>query len=545
MKVSECIVWLWRISISFRSAILVNSLTGVARVGVSLFFVWVCKHLVDIATGHCGGSIFAYAMLMIACPAIQLALGAVSVRVENRSEVGLRNRLRVRAFRHVLECRWLGRGSRHSGDITSTLTDDVSTVSNTVCRNVPFTIITIVQFIGAMSFFLMLDARLALILAAIMPLALLFSKMYVSKMRRLNTELRNTDSMVQQCVQESIQHRILIRTMEFSELIVSRLRLLHYKSTFLTMRRTRFSLFSNIVVQSGFAIGYAIAFLWGIYGLKFGAVTFGMMTAFLQLVSQVQRPTAELSRQFPAMVRSMTSVERLNELLSLPQEKDTEKERLFSRIGLRLSGVSYTYPGNARPTLSDFTYDFAPGTMTAVVGVTGAGKSTMFRLMLALISPGKGKVTFYDEHNKECAASVSSRQYVSYVPQGNSLMSGTIRDNLLMGNPSASDDEISKALYTADADFVHELPDGMDSRCGEQGTGLSEGQAQRIAIARGLLRPGNVLLLDEPTSALDTQTGNTMLERLSRQYTDKTIIIITHNEHVAQACHEQIKLHKI
>ncbi|MDY3141797.1 MAG: ABC transporter ATP-binding protein [Parabacteroides sp.] len=545
MKISECIVWLWRISISYRSSILANSLTGIARVGVSLFFIWVCKCLMDIATGHCDGSIFAYAILMMACPAFQLALGAINVRIENWSEIGLRNLLRDQVFKHVMESHWLGRGSRHSGDIASSLTVDVSTVSNTVCRNVPFTIITIVQLVGAMIFLLMLDARLALILAVVMPVALLFSKIYVCKMRRLNTELRKTDSMVQQCVQESVQNRILIRTMEFSEQIVSHLRLLHDKAISLTMQRTRLSLFSNIVVQSGFATGYVIAFLWGIYGLKNGAVTFGMMTAFLQLVSQVQRPTAELSRQFPAMVRSMTSAERLNELLSLPVEKDIPTAVLTGTVGLRLSDVSYTYPGNERPTLSDFTHDFTPGTMTAIVGVTGAGKSTLFRLILALIYPDKGKVAFYDEYNNVCIASVSSRQYVSYVPQGNSLMSGTIRDNLLMGNPSASDDDISKALYASDADFVHELPDGLDSRCGEQGIGLSEGQAQRIAIARGLLRPGNVLLLDEPTSFLDPHTGKTVLERLSRQCRKKTIIIITHNEHVAQSCHNQIKLHKI
>ena len=545
MKIVECITWLWRVSIPYHGSILINAVSGIIRIGVSLVFIWVCKHLVDIATGQCGGSIILYALLMMLCPICQLALGTINVKVENHCEIKLRNLLRDQIFKHVLESRWLGRDSHHSGDIVSSLTDDVSIVSNTVCRNVPFTIITIVQFIGALTFLLMLDVRLALIMAAIMPVILLFGKVYTRKMRKLNTELRNTDSKVQQCIQESIQNRILIRTMEFSTQIIFKLHSLHDKSIILTMQRTRFSLFSNIVVQLGFATGYAIAFLWGIYGLKSGTVTFGMMTAFLQLVSQMQRPAVELSRQFPAILRSMTAAERLNNLMLLPVEKDINIGGLSEAIGIKLAGINYTYPGNEKPTISNFTYDFAPGTMTAIVGVTGAGKSTLFRLMLALINPGEGKVTFYDEYNKECVASVSTRKYVSYVPQGNSLISGTIKDNLLMGNPSVSDEEIGKALYTADAEFVYELPDGMDSRCGEHGVGLSEGQAQRIAIARGLLRSGNILLLDEPTSYLDPRTGETVLERLSKQYRNKTIIIITHNEHVAQACYEQIKLYKI
>jgi len=544
MKITECIAWSWRISQPFHSAIMVNSVVGGIRVGVSLAFIGVCKHLVDIATGYADGSIALFAVLMILCPVLQLALGAINVRVENRSEVELRNSLRERLFIHTMESQWCGRNARHSGDMTSRLTDDVATVSDTICRNVPFAIITFVRLIGALAFFLMLDARLTMVMILVMPLALLMSKLYVKRMRKLNANMRNTDSSVQQCVQECIQNRTLIQTMEYADRIALHLHSLHSALSDLTMRRTKYSLFSNIVVQSGFACGYAIAFLWGIYGLKNGAITFGVMTAFLQLVTQVQHPTVELCRLFPVMVRAITSVERIEEVLSMPTEKGVPHEALSGQLGLMLSGIHYTYPGNTTPTLADFSYDFRPGTVTAVIGETGVGKSTIFRLILALITPDEGSVTFYNSHRK-CMASPSTRRYISYVPQGNTLISGTIRDNLLMGNPSASDNDLQRALHIAAADFVFDLPDGLDSRCCEQGVGLSEGQAQRIAITRGLLRPGSILLLDEPTSSLDKHTGEILLKRIAEQIPYKTIIIITHNEHVAQVCHNQIKLTRI
>ncbi len=544
MMITKCIAWSWRISQPFHKAIMVNSVVGGIRVCISLAFIGVCKHLVDIATGNADGSIAVFAVLMLLCPVLQLALGAINVKVENHSEVELRNSLRERLFVHTLESQWCGRNARHSGDMTSRLTDDVATVSNTICRNVPFSIITFVRLVGALIFFLMLDARLTIVMGLIMPLALLMSKLYIKRMRRLNSDMRNTDSSVQQCVQESIQNRTLIQTMEYAGRIALRLHSLHGALSDLTMRRTKYSLFSSVVVQSGFICGYAIAFLWGIYGLKSGAITFGMMTAFLQLVSQVQHPTVELSRLFPVMVRAITSVERIEDVLSMPTEKEVPHEALSGSLGLMLSGVHYTYPGNTAPILSGFSYDFRPGTVTAIVGETGVGKSTIFRLILALITPDEGSVVFYDNYRK-CMASPSTRCYISYVPQGNSLISGTIRDNLLMGNPSASDNDLQQVLHTAAADFVFDLPDGLDSLCCEQGTGLSEGQALRIAIARGLLRPGGILLLDEPTSSLDKHTGEVLLKRLARQIPYKTIIIITHNERVAQVCHNQIKLTRI
>lgn len=543
MKMADCIRWLWNASEHHRTSIVCRGLMGVLQVAVSLYSIWICKCLIDVATKQAQGDIYYLAALMVGCLVGRLLLGIVNARLAALTEIHIENELRSRLFDRLIGSRWQGREALHSGDILNRIVEDIPAVTDMLCRSIPTMMVTICQLAGALFFLYQLDARLTVVLFLIMPVALLLSKSYIRRMRKLSRNIRHTDSRVQSHIQESLQHRVLIRTLEYTAQATGALQSLQSDLRQKTMRYTDFSLFSRLMVQAGFAAGYAVAFLWGIFGLRDGTVTFGIMTAFLQLVSQIQNPMLELSRKIPAFIRVITSSERLAELDGMPQEEQGTAIRLDGVSGVRIEHLTFSYPGSRRKVLDDFSHDFTPGSLTAVVGETGAGKSTLMRLILALIQPDDGKVTFYNAR-QEVAASPLTRCNLSYVPQGNTLLSGTIRDNLLTGKPTATNEELRTALHTAAADFVYTLPDGLDTLCGEQGAGLSEGQAQRIAIARGLLRPGGILLLDEPTSSLDNETERILLERLSGSVQDKTLIMITHREAIARLCASTIHIHR-
>jgi len=267
------------------------------------------------------------------------------------------------------------------------------------------------------------------------------------------------------------------------------------------------------------------------------------MTSFLQLVSQIQQPILQVINMLPQMLQATTSIDRLEEMEHLEAEEIRRDEscKMDGLLGLDIQDVSFRYATGDREILSHFTHQFAAGSKTALMGHTGAGKTTLFRLLLGLIKPNQGSMELFNADNRQ-AISEHTRSNFVFVPQGNSLMSGSIRYNLQLAKPDATDEELREVLHTAMADFVLDLPEGLDAECGERGGGLSEGQAQRIAIARGLLRPGNIMLLDEISASLDEQTEQELYKRLFAAYPQKTMIFITHRPTVCELCNEVIRL---
>ncbi len=540
MKTRECIEWLWRASGGVRLRVLVCSIVGGLHVAASLAFVWVCKSLIDAVTTDAGEPLTWYIVAMAGCMLMQTILSAVETRVTSHADILLKNRLRHKLFSGLMESRWDGKESFHTGDSLNRVMEDVRVAGESITKSVPAVIISAVQFVAAFLFLFAMNRDLAWVIPGLMLAMLLISRSYIRKMRKMNRDIRTTESSMQSLMQESLQHRVVIHTLEKTPYITDSLADQQEDLRGQVMDKTDYSIFARSMVQIGFAAGYAAAFLWGVFGIRNGTATFGMMTAFLQLVGQIQRPIMNLSRQLPSLINSLTSAERLTEVSSLPAEQKGESIDLGPSVGVRFDDVSYTYPDVASPVFAGLSHDFRPGTATAVVGETGAGKSTMMRLMLALLTPDKGKVTLYS--GQEVPASPQTRCNIVYVPQGNTLMSGSIRDNLLLGDPSASDEELWNVLHLAAADFVSELPEGLDIMCGEKGAGLSEGQAQRVCIARSLLRKGAVLLLDEPTASLDPQTEETLLRRLSDSAAGRTLILVTHREAAASLCDEVVRL---
>ena len=272
------------------------------------------------------------------------------------------------------------------------------------------------------------------------------------------------------------------------------------------------------------------------------------MAAMLQLVGQIQRPLVEIGRTLPVFIHASASLERMTELADGKYCRRTvfsqKKKTLFGeRTGLRLENIVFSYPDgkNGEKVINGFSHDFTPGSVTAITGETGAGKSTLTRLMLGIVRPASGNIVLYDD-DKEVSPDQSTLCNFIYVPQGNSMMSGTIRDNLRFGNPDADDSEMEKALKTAAAEFVFELPEGLDTECSERGGRLSEGQSQRIAIARGLLRKGNIMLFDEFSSSLDNSTQEKLMKNLISAYKGKTMIFITHRKEVTDFCDECLQI---
>lgn len=535
--------WLWRAWRGNRLQATLNATIGLVSVGVSLAEVWAVQHAIDVASGVAKGSIPWAVALMGGLILCDFALGIAGTWVQNILGIKAQNRMQQRLLDRLLRSEWHGKESFHSGDVLNRLEFDVNNVVNFLTQTIPGTLSVLAMFTGAFCYLLSMDTVLALITVAIIPVFMTVSKVYVAQMRKLTKEVRTEDSHVQSTLQETIQHRMLIKTLESETPMVDRLEKTQSVLRHKVVRRTAFSVFSNLVLNLGFALGYLVAFLWAALRMSAHTLTFGGMTAFLQLVNRIQSPAKSLTKLVPAFVSVFTAAERLMELEENPLEEQGDPIQLEPPCGVRLTGVTYAYDSRDSAVLRRLSFDFKPSTCTAVLGETGAGKTTLIRILLALIQPQTGNASIY---NASTAATISPRTRCNfvYVPQGNTLLSGTIRDNLRLGKLSATDEEMWAALCKSCAGFVADMPLGLDTVCGEQGGGLSEGQAQRIAIARALLRDRPVMLFDEATSALDPDTERQLLKNILADK-GKTVIFITHRPAVTEYCSQTLKVDKL
>lgn len=534
--------WLWRAWRGNQLQAILNAAIGLLSVVVTLAQVWAVQHAIDVASGHAEGSIYWSVGVMALLILCGFALRICSIWVRNILGIKAQNRMQQRMLDRILRSEWTGKESHHSGDVLNRLEQDVGTVVSFLTETIPNTISVVAMFVGAFLYLFSMDKVLAFVIVGIIPVFVLLSKLYIGQMRRLTRQVRDSDSKVQSVLQETIQHRMLIKTLESDSIMVDRLESTQSELRHRVVKRTAFSVVSNFILNAGFSVGYLIAFLWAALRMADETLTFGGMTAFLQLVNRIQGPARDLTRLAPVFVGVFTAAERLMELEENPLEEQGDPIPLTAPCGVRLEHITYAYDDGDSNVIEQLDFDFYPGSCTAVLGETGAGKTTLIRLILALLHPNEGKVILYNQQEQKELSPLMRCNFV-YVPQGNTLMSGTIRDNLRLGKLNATEEEIKAALEMSCASFVMELPDGLDTVCTEAGGGLSEGQAQRISIARALLRNRPIMLFDEATSALDPETERQLLHNILSNH-DKTVIFITHKPAVVDYCDQTLHLQK-
>ena len=553
------VAWLWRGTKDVRVNIVIRILAGIGRVACGLLMIWLSKRFIDetIRTGT-QDDIVQMILFLVLTVVGTIVLRLLYYYMTAAATVKKTNALRLFYFGTLFRRKLFDGHELHSGDVSSRLSKDIETVSTSMIDTIPQMAVTGIQLVGAFLLMRWFDARLAWALLLLTPVLVVVGKLISRRLRNMTLEIREGESRIQMQVQEGVEYNAVLRSLESENWVLERLGLKQNKLEGDVLRRTRFTAVARFAIGSAFGLGYLLAFIWGGLGLRNGTITFGVMTSFLQLVGQIQHPILTLLGMVPQLVHSTASIDRLDELEKGADETPGESRaeslsgmreemllesplEMRGRLGLRLDNVSFGYKGGDREVVCGFSHDFKPGSKNAIMGETGKGKTTLFRLLLGFIKPDFGRMELYTER-ENVAVSEATRSNFVYVPQGNTLMNGSVRYNLQLAKPAATDDEMKRVLHIACAEFVNDWPNGLDCEIGERGHGLSEGQAQRIAIARGLLRPGSILLFDEISSSLDEATEAELYRRLFEAFPEKTMLFVTHRTAVCEMCDETVRL---
>lgn len=533
--------WVLQVTEGYHWLITFSIFSGVFGVAMSLVNVAMSKWIIDVATGAQEGNIWLVAAIVVVSFVFGMAVKLVSPWIFGKINMRISIRMQNSLSDALMMCSWKGAKKWHTGDLLTRIGSDASEVLGMGMGILPNLLVTSLQLVGSFCYLWYLEPRLAWFILAATPLVLV-SKIYFKKVRELSRAQKEMNSEMGTVMQENLSQRVLVRSLGATDYRKKKLHDTQEKLYKLGMEQIKFSTFSQGVMGFTFGGGYLCAFLWGIFQLHAHEITFGTMTAFLQLVGQVQGPFMGLIAIPPSLVRGWTSVERL---MALFEDVEPDEHPLYvdKPLTLVFDNVTFGYEDDQR-VLDGFSATFRPGTSTAIAGPTGAGKTTIIRLMLALINPDKGRMTLTTDDGDEYPVAPDMRINFMYVPQGNTLLSGSIRENLWLGRPGAADAELVEVLRLACAEYVFDLPEGLDTKVGEHGYGLSEGQAQRLAIARALLRPGSIWLFDEASSALDTETTKRLMKNLLEVGKDSTLIFVTHDPRLMDACDTVINIGK-
>ncbi len=544
-ELSAELKWIGKYVKKYKKRMTLYILLGFLTSALALAGSVLSKKLINAVTGRDASSITLLAVLYVAFGLANIFLSAVMSRISVYSNTMVTQNIREDVYAGVLSSKWQELSSLRSGDILNRINNDVSAVSGAVLTWIPTFITKAFQFCCAFVLIFHYDRVMALIALAGSPVTVAVSSFFLGKMRENSKETRKASSSLVSFLSESLGELGNIKAFDVASDFKVKFNCVQKLLSESLLRQNRFSVLSGAVVSVlGLLVSYS-CFGWSIYRLWSDRIDFGTMAMFLQLAAYVSSAFGALVSLIPGAVSSTVSARRLIELSAFEKEQteEDEKEKAFldnaheSGLSVCIENGSFEYE-TGKTVLEDFCFSASPGRMVALSGASGAGKTTVLRLLLALLE-GRGSFFLENADGERLSISPKTRAAFSFVPQGHSLFAGTVRENLLLAKPNATEEEIKKALSDACAlDFVLKMPGGIDSSIGENTGGLSEGQAQRIAIARALLKGSPVLLLDEATAALDTETERRLAQNLLSLKEKKTVIVTTHRETLLALCDE-------
>ena len=539
--------WKWLLSYAskYRLQIVLYIIMGLISTGMGLGSSVASKYLIDAVISHNNDTIFRSAAFAVGLGVTQFVIGAVVSRIAGVVGTKISMEIRTGVYEHITYSKWECIRKYHSGELLNRIEGDVSAVSNSIVSYIPSVFTKLAQFIGCLAVVLYYDPTMAIFAFMSTPFFVLSSRITAKMLRKYNKESREMNGKILSFYSESVQNLQTIKAFGLTKRYVEQMKInlqLHRK---IKLDYDRFSIIMSLCMS---LIGLVVAYTcygWGVYRLWQGAISYGTMTLFLQISGQLTSSFSSIVSLFPGAVTIATAAGRIMEITDLPLEerKDSVKaekmEKSANECGITIAcnSLEYTYPDGDKPVVSNASFKAVPGETIAFIGPSGEGKTTLLRLILGLVEPQSGEITVETNDGQKISVSESTRRFCSYVPQGNAIFSGTVADNLRIVRPEATDEELIDALKTADAwSFIQELPLGLYTEISEKGVNFSEGQVQRISIARAVLRDAPIIVMDEATSALDTATEETVLANMMKAYPNRTRIITTHRPSMLQYC---------
>ena len=543
--------WLFRYVKKYRFIAAVYVLVGMLSAAMSLCASVASKYLIDAVVTQVSEKLIFYGALVIALAIFQHVFQALSTWLISVVSSKANNEIRSQIYSGIISAEWKNISRFHSGELLNRLESDVSAVSNGALTFIPGLIVKTTQFIGALGIVLYYDKLMALLALMSAPFLFLSSKFIVRSMRRHNEKMRDYNGKVLSYTQESVQNIQLIKAFDLTKDYINNfVRLLGDYRKF----RLSYDKFSIVMTLSLSLIGVLVSYSCyglGIYRLWQGAITYGTMTMFLQLSGVLTSSFGSLASMVPSAVSIATAAGRIIEITSFEAEDDADKDRAIrlldsvknKGIGIEFSNVSFSYEDESAEIIKNISMSIAPGETIAFIGPSGEGKTTLLKLILGIIKPSDGEILLRTNEGETISVSDSTRRFCSYVPQGVSIFSGTIADNLRLVKHDATDEELIDVLKITDLySLIESLPDGINTDISENGNNFSQGQLQRMSIARALLRESHIILMDEATSALDVETETRVLNNIMISNPDKICIITTHRESMLKYCNRIFKI---